>query len=384
MTASLTPQVLTELTASQTPPCLSLYMTTHRRHPENQQEPIRYGNLLKALHTSLLQQFPRAEAQALLAPFVALADDQALWAHTADGLAVLGCEGLFRVFHLQQPVAELAIAADSFHTQPLRRVLQSPGRYQVLGLSLGQIQLFEGQRDSLTEVALAPGVPRTLDEAQGNARTEPHHTVSSHGGLGQGHSAMRHGQGGQHEVIDADAERFFRAVDRAVLDQHSRPSGLPLVLAALPQHHALFRRVSHNPFLMSTGLHINPDVAALGELGERAWQLVSPQHEAQMSARLAEFAAAMPKGLGGDDLAQVAQAAAAGRVATLLIESDRHWPGRLDATTGRIEAGDLADPQVDDVLDDLGTLVEKLGGQVLLMPKAQMPGFTGLAAIYRH
>jgi len=380
----LNPQVLTELSAAQTPPCLSLYMATHRRHPENQQDPIRYGNLLKALHSSLLQQYPRAEAQRLLAPFMALADDQALWAHTAEGLAVLGCEGLFRVLHLQQPVADLAIAADRFHTQPLRRVLQSPGRYQLLGLSLGQVRLFEGHRDALTEVALAPGVPRKLDEAQGNERTEPHHTVSSHGGLGQGHSAMHHGQGGQQEVIDADAERFFRAVDRAVLEHHSRPSGLPLLLAALPQHHALFRQVSHNPFLMSSGLHINPDVAVLAELRERSWQLVSPQHEAHIAARLAEFAAAMPKGLGSDDLAQVAQAAASGRVATLLIERDRHWPGRLDAATGRIEVGDLADPQVNDLLDDLGALVEGRGGQVLVLPKAQMPGLTGLAAIYRH
>jgi hypothetical protein len=28
-------------------PCLSLYQPTHRRHPENLQDPIRYKNLLK-------------------------------------------------------------------------------------------------------------------------------------------------------------------------------------------------------------------------------------------------------------------------------------------------------------------------------------------------
>ena len=34
--------------------------------------------------------------------------------------------------HLQQPVAELAVVADSFHTKPLRQWLQSAARYQVL------------------------------------------------------------------------------------------------------------------------------------------------------------------------------------------------------------------------------------------------------------
>jgi hypothetical protein len=30
-----------------------------------------------------------------------------------------------------------------------------------------------------------------------------------------------------------------------VFEHHSRRSGLPLILAALPEHHHLFRRVSH-------------------------------------------------------------------------------------------------------------------------------------------
>jgi hypothetical protein len=97
-----------------------------------------------------------------------------------------------------------------------------------------------------------------------------------------------------------------------------------------------------------------------------------------------EFAAAKSKGLGSDDLVQVAQAAAAGRVATLLIESNRQIAGRLDSTTGRIDVADLSNPQVDDLLDDLGDLVGKMGGRFLVIPTEQMPGQTGLAATYRH
>jgi hypothetical protein len=80
---------------------------------------------------------------------------------------------------------------------------------------------------------------------------------------------------------------------------------------------------------------------------------------------------------------RVAEAAAAGRVATLLIESDRQIPGRLDPTTGRVVVGELSNPQVDDLLDELGELVGKMGGRVVIMPAEQMPGRTGLAATYR-
>lgn len=380
----LTIESLAELALVHPPPCLSLYQPTHRRRPENQQDPIRFRNLVKELETSLRQKYPAVKTRLLLEPFEALAHDHAFWNETLDGLAVLGGPSLFPMFRLQRPVAELAVVADSFHTKPLRRFLQSVGRYQVLGLSLGNIQLFEGNRDVLDEIDPAPGVPRTIIEALGDELTESHLTVASYGGVGQGSTPMRHGDGGKQDQVQADAERFFCAIDRAVLEHHSRPSSLPLILAALPEHHHLFQRVSHNPFLMAEGLTINPADLPIDELRERAWKVVEPQHQARLAALADEFAVAKSKGLGSDDLVQVAQAAAARRVATLLIESDRQIAGRLNGATGRIEVASLNHPQVDDLLDDLGELVEKMGGQVLVIPAERMPGQTGLAAIYRY
>lgn len=380
----LTSASLAELASLHQPPCLSLYQPTHRRHPENRQDPIRFRNLVKELETSLRQQYPAIETRLLLEPFAALADDQDFWNHTLEGLAVLGGPSLFRVFRLQRPVAALAVVADSFHAKPLRRFLQSVDRYQVLGLSLQKIQLFEGNRDALDEIDPAPGVPRTITEALGAELTEPQQTVASYGGAGQASTPMRHGHGGKKDEADSDAERFFRAIDRAVLEHHSRPSGLPLILAALPEHHHLFHQISHNPFLMAEGLTINPDALPIDELRKRAWQVVEPQHRARLATLADEFAVAKSKGLGSDDLAQVAQAAAAGRVATLLIEADRQIAGRLDGATGRIELADLNHSQVDDLLDDLGELVEKMGGRVLVIPAERMPTRTGLAATYRH
>ncbi len=50
----------------------------------------------------------------------------------------------------------------------------------------------------------------------------------------------------------------------------------------------------------------------------------------------------------------------AGRVATLLIEADRKVPGRIKAVTGDIELDDLANPEIDDMLDELGALALKM------------------------
>ncbi|MDP3031532.1 MAG: hypothetical protein Q8N33_05600 [Rhodocyclaceae bacterium] len=379
----LTPESLAELVSAQQPPCLSLYQPTHRHHPDNQQDPIRFGNLVKQLAASLLEKHSPAEAQPLLEPFEALARDRTFWDHTLDGLAVLSGSGLLRVFLLQRPVDELVVVADSFHTKPLRCILQSLDRYQVLELSRQHIRLFEGNRDALDEIELAPGVPRTIEDALGGELTEPQQKVSSHGGVGQGHQPMHHSTGGKKDEVDLDAEKYFRAVDRAVLEWHSNPSGLPLILAALPEHHHLFHAVSNNPFLVADGITLNTAALPLDELRVLAWQTIEPEYQARLTTLVEEFEQARAKQLGSDDLAQVAEAAVNGRVATLLIEADRQLAGRMDSTTGRIEFAGLSHPEVDDLLDDLGEMVAKAGGRVVVMPSQRMPTQTGVAAVFR-
>lgn len=366
-------------------PCLSLFQSTHRRHPENQQDPIRFRNLVKRLEKSLLRQFSKEDIRPLLSSFLALADDRDFWNHTFDGLAVLGATGFFRAYTLQRPVRELAVVADSFHIKPLIRILQSADRYQVLGLNRQEAELFEGNRDALDEVELDERVPRTIAQALGEELTEPHQTVASYGGVGAGRSPMHHGHGGRKEETDIDAERFFRAVDRAILECHSRPSGLPLILAALPEHHHLFHEVSQNRFLIAETIDVHPDaLPSLDEFRRRAWNAIEPYYRARLAARVEEFREARAKRLGHDEVSEVAKAAVAGRVARLLIEADREVPGRIDAVTGDIEFGDLEDPRIDDVLDDLGTMVWKRGGEVVVVPAERMPSKTGAAAVYRY
>lgn len=376
--------VLVELLSEHEPPCLSLYQTTHRSHPDNAQDVIRYGNLLKEMELSLQQKFRGKDTRAILEPFRALASDADFWNHALDGLAVFGASGRFDVFKLQRPMPELAIVADSFHLKPLLRFYQSADRYQVLVLGQGSVRLFEGNRDVLDEVTLSPDVPQTMKDVPGTASTQAYMNVHGTGAAGsQGTVSIRHGQGSKSDTIDADTEKFFRAVDRAILEHYSKPSGLPLMLAALPQYHALFHKVSQNPFLMQDGIEINADAISEDELRARAWQAVEPDYVADLIQLGEQFHKERANGRSADDLSDVAAAAVHGRVDTLLVEAERHIPGRLETATARIAFDNLAHPEVDDLLDDVAEEVLKKGGNVLVVPKARMPSQTGMAAIYR-
>ena len=381
---SPTIESLAELTATHQPPCLSLYQPTHRHSPDNQQDLIRFRNLIKIMESSLRQKYSEPETRHYLEPFEALGLDREFWNQTLDGLVVLSGAGVFRVFRLRRPVTELAVVGNSFHLKPLRRFLQYVGRYQILGLSLTKIKLFEGDLGTLEEIDPLPEVPRTIADALGAELTEPHRTVASYGGVRGGSSPMRHGQGGKKDEADKDTQRFFRAVDRAVLEHHSRPSGLPLLLAALPEHHHLFRSISHNSFLMKDGLNLNPFVLTVSELRERAWAILEPQYQTWLATLLGEYKKAHSHGFGSDNLGKVLKGAASGRVSTLMIASDREIAGRIVGDAGSYELTDANKTGANDLLDDLGELVDKMGGQVLVMPADQIPSKTGLAATFRY
>lgn len=362
--------------------CLSLYQPTHRHHPASAQDPIRYGNLVRSLEESLKPKLAKAQIDALLEPFRALTTDPAFWNNAGDGLAVLGSANLFRAYRLRRPVPQLAIVAGTFHLKPLMRILQSADRYHVLALSRKDVRLFEGNRDVLDEVALADGVPRTIVDALGDELTEPHLKVSSYGGAGK--APMHHGHGDRASEVDLDAERYFRALDRAVMTHHSQPAGIPLILAALPQHHHMFHSISHNPALLADSLDVHPEsLPSLDALRQRAWQLMEPRYLARLAGLVESFGNARSKGQSEADLANTARAVVAGRVATLLIEADRVIPGRVEPD-GALKLGDPGQSGVDDVLDDLGTLVQQQGGEVVIVPAGRMPTDTGLAAIFRY
>jgi len=377
----LTKQSLLSLLQTQQPPCLSLYQPTHRHHPDNQQDRGRFRNLVRHLEESLRQKYPSRDIAALLEPFRDLADNSLFWNHTRDGLAVLACPGNLSLFTLQRSVPELAVVADRFHLKPLLRYVQSADRFQVLALSRDRIRFFEGNRYALDEEALPSDFPTQLEQVvEPPAATPGVSIASSNAGVGSPKIVLGHGEG----QADLDTEKFFRAVDRAVVERFSKATGLPLILAGLTENQAVFRRVSQNPLLVESGVNSNPWAISVDELQRRVWQVMEPHYRSRLQTLKDNYHAAQVRQSATADLADAARAALAGRVGTLLIEAEKVLPGIIDRTTGAIRFGELNSPEIGDLLDDLAELVLTTGGEVVVVPSERMPTTTGLAAIYRY
>lgn len=386
------------LTVERAAPCVSIYMPMERRFPEQAQNDVRFRNLLKQVEDAERRPDLPPPGDEVLAPLRGILEDRELWAHPEEGLAVFAAPGFFRAFRLSRAVPERVVVANRFHIKPLLRMVQSADRYQVLALNRERIRLLEGNRDALDEVDLAPEVPQTIEEALGEQLTELQTQAYSYGtgpagGAGGRRSmhagpkvgGIRHGQGAKKDELDVDIERFFRTVDRAILDHHSKPSGLPLILAALAEYHAPFRRLSHNRHLLEDGIEANPDALTDDELRERAWHCMEPVYLQRLQLVTDRYGAARSANRGDDALPHVALAAVVGRVDVLLLEHDRRVEGSMDPGTGVLQIADTVEmPAPGDVLDDLAEAVLRNGGEVIIVPHERMPSTTGLAAIYRY
>lgn len=380
-------ETLKQLLSIQRKPCLTLYQPTHRTFPDREQDPIRYKHLVRQLEDALQQQ-GGGETETLLAPFLALQDDPTFWNNSREGLAIFGAPGYFEVFRLLRRVPELAVANDRMHVKPLLRLAQSADRYQILALTLDAVHLYEGTRDGISEVPLAPAVPATLEDALGHELTG-----KDQSGLPQGFSrasergdAMQSeaGGSGRQSEIDRDRERFFREVDRTLLEYHSRPSGLPLLLAALPEHQFVFRKLSHNPHLLETGIEKDPALLSRDDLRQLSWAAMEPRYVQRLTGLLDQYGEAHGQGRATDQLADIGPAIVAGRVATLLVEAERQIPGRADRESGTVDSAATDSASTPDLLDELAVWTLEYGGDVVVVPRERMPATTGVAALYRY
>lgn len=385
---SFSQQTLSTLLALADQPNISVFMPTHRTFPQRTQDPIRYKNLIKELDSGLEQHYPQ-HREALLAPFQALIDDNAFWNVCPEGIAVFGGLDHFMVVGLQQSVEETAVVNSHPYLKPLLRLAPMTSRYQVLCLSRDSVCVYEGSAQALRKIELPDAVPTSQDEALGDEltpRNQRGHPDGFSGGGERGDPMMHESGGsGKQDEINLDRERFFRIVDRTLTEHCSRAARLPLLLVALPENQAVFRALSRNPFLLSTGIDQDPATLPPAQLMAACGELMRIRHDEKLDEALNRYGVAVGQRLSGSQLPEIARAAVEGRVALLLIEAERRVDGSLDPLSGELQLQPGAGTRAEDVLDELILAVIRQGGEVVVIPPERlMPTETGAAAIYRY
>ena len=364
------------LLAPSEPPCISIYLPTHRGFPGWKQDPVRYRTLVGEAE-SLLSSGPLArQAAQLVEPLRALEQDLH-WEHSLDGLAVFLSPHVGAAYRLPISVPELTVVADSFHVTPLIRFLHANRRYFALALSQNEATLYEGSPFGAEAVELR-GLPEGLRGAIGVPDIE--RALSEHGAPPSG--PIFHGRGPGKEETKEKLLHYFRVIDKG-LHEFLREERAPLILASVKYYHPIYREANTYPHLLPEGLEGNFERANGAKIHAEAWPIVNRAFQKRVDEWIARYRELSTKGLAVDRLEEIGPAAIAGRVRCVLAAEGQTVWGRLDRATGAVSRHPKPEGPEDDLVDDMCEEALKRGAEVYVIARAAMPTESPIAAVFR-
>uniref|UniRef100_UPI00289D43F3 baeRF3 domain-containing protein n=1 Tax=Proteiniclasticum sp. TaxID=2053595 RepID=UPI00289D43F3 len=236
---------------------------------------------------------------------------------------------------------------------------------------------FEGNRYGIREVELPKEEQKSLKDVVGSFYEENRtHGVS----LGTSGKTMFGGGGDNRDEEAVDQEKYFRWVDRYIHENHSKRTDLPLILAALPEHHAEFQKLSHNQYLLKDGIKKDPQTVTPEEFISFAWNLLSPKYTENIRKLHEKYEFNKSRELASEDLSEIARAAATARVDTLIVNLDATVPGSINKDLGHLSHEDTGT----DLLNDLALLALEQKAKVIVVSNGEIPLETGVKSIFRY
>lgn len=358
----------------------SIYLPTHPRGQDIQQDPIRLRNLLTRAQEQARDAGLSSDAiEPRLKPAHDLLNDTLFWRYQGQGLAVFCSDAGCAVHRLPLPVEELFYIGDRFCVRPLLPAVSTGRNYYLLALSRNSVRLFECSRDAARETDLYD-IPGSLREAVGYDWEQK--SLQFHVGDGAGR-AMFHGHGRQTDKDDEELEEFLRAVDRGVCRMLAG-SRAPLIVAAVDYLIPMYRRITDYPVVPEKGVPGNPDRLRPDELHARSLECAAPFLDEEKRRDLEVLEKSIHSERAATGVLNVLPAARDAKVGSLFVVSNGPIWGRVGETASDIDLHAERENTDDDLLDLAISYTVANSGAVYDVAPAEMPGGAPVAALLRY
>ncbi|MGW6918280.1 baeRF3 domain-containing protein [Kitasatospora sp. NPDC054939] len=365
MHPTLSPAVLAELRRPRPYPAVSVVMTTHRREPDNAQDPVRLRNLLaeakekiqadpgvsRADQIDVLQQLERAAAEVDLV-------------HAEDGLAILAAPGEHQVWSLGRTSPARVVISDTFLTRNLVAAQAAERPHWVLAVAADRVALWGGNHERVAEVT-DHGFPlvRSFDNPDPERQERIGDTPST--------------------FNDEDTKTFLRQADTAI----------GAILAAAPRPLYVVGEAAALALLDSVGPIAKAATAQIPHGGlaradaDTVRRVVEPAVRAYAEREVKEALTQLDQARSRQEYAagldEIWQAASAGRVARLVVEEHFRTTVRDDGDH-LVPAGADEPGAREDIVDEVIERILDTGGQVSFVPDGTLPDTGRVAAALRY
>ncbi|MDD4081223.1 MAG: hypothetical protein PHP02_07400 [Eubacteriales bacterium] len=335
----------------------SLYIPTHRLHPDNRQDPITYKNQLKAAEAALEEAYPRREWQDIMGKLNNVLDDQELWNHTTEGLAVLAGGPHVATFLLEHTVEPKTVVGAHYHLLPLYPLLPSITQAYLADISRDRFSMYLVSREGIAQVE-TPEIKASFPELFDDFDTNSDLNSGSYAGM----AGTYHGHRARPEEVRKDREKYFRYLDDAFAKRH-RETGLPIILAGMEQNLVEYRSLAKGDFYLDGSINKPLDALDYNAILLEVKGILKPYLESALDSLRTRISNKQNENKATANLGEFKVAAREGRVETVLApmmpeESERK---------GLDEAVELVLLNGGAVYTAMPDVLESLGGRVALM-----------------
>lgn len=299
--------------AAQRGPALSVFIPTARHGPETLQGPTRLRNLVRSAMSEAEAAFGAETTSQLVKPVLALADDDAAWQHQADGLAIFATTTELRRFRLPIGFAEEVAVGERFRLRPMVTYLAGDDHFYILALAQDSLRVFEATTQTIDELPTEK-LPASIDDAL--RFEDPERQLQSQS-VGGGNVRF-HGHGAGDELDKEALARYFRAVDRGLVEMLGATT-LPVVLACVDYYVPIYRDITNLANVIAASVSGNPEHRATADLHSAAVELIAPIAQQRATASANRYLELAGTGRTLTDLTALRAAASEGRIDTLLV-----------------------------------------------------------------
>lgn len=355
-------------------PAVSIFVKTHRTHPENEQDPIALKNQLSHATERLENEYDKRVADGIMAKI-----DEKLANHdhnyNLDTLAIFATEEDVVALRLPFDVVERVVIGEKFATRDLVRDMSEAVHYYILTITQDNARLIEAVNDRLVKEI-------TGDSDRQNAMSEipfPIHNTT----LPTGSKADRTGSSDDHHYL----KEFMNRVDKS-LQQFRNIDPLPVVLVGDSRTLGFYEQVCDNSsFIIGQVEHVsNLKDGRAEDIIEAVQEVVEEKRNDRYETATGELEKARNEKMVRTDLQQIYRSALEGNAVTLLVRKGHMVPATIDEANATllVKEDETKDGVTDDAVSEIIELVMHNGGEVVFMPTDKMDEKEPIALVTRY
>lgn len=294
-----------------------------------------------------------------------LQSDREFWEFQGHSLAIFVAPGVVHAFRLANSLQSRVAVGDRFDVGPLLRSVTFSNNGFVLALAEGRNRLFELAADAPPlelDLEVSEDIEGVLDDPKYQGRFDQHRADGTTGDR-------------------VERERYCRLVSEAVL-VHIAESKLPLIIAASRDLEPAYRAINTYHGLLDHGIEANPEALSVDDLSTRARVILDDHYESTLAEWRELFGTRQANGLATSQLSEVARAATASGIESLVFDMDSVLEGSID-DTGVVHEVSEPDAEHYGIVDEIAARVLRSGGTVKAVRAEDLPDSTPVAAMLR-